>query len=82
MWGRSSTHTFKSYLPTKWSADTDRAMERSSETAVAMTAAMVCVKVLKLKQRTSGMDAKEQARLTGFDVQFEGPDALPYNSLD
>ena len=33
--------TFKSYRPTRWSADTDRAIERSSETDVAMTVATV-----------------------------------------
>ena len=38
---RRSTHTPRSYFPTKWSADTDRAIERSSETAVAMTAATI-----------------------------------------
>jgi hypothetical protein len=52
MWGRRRTRTFKSYLPIKWSADTDRAIERSGETADAMTAATIVwkKKVLKLEK--------------------------------
>jgi hypothetical protein len=53
MWRRRSTPTSKSYLPTKWSADTDRAIERSSETAVAMTAATIG------KVKKQRMDFKE-----------------------
>jgi hypothetical protein len=34
-------HTFRSYRPTRWSAETDRAIERSNAIAVAMTAAGV-----------------------------------------
>ena len=65
-----------SYRPTRWSADTDRATELSSETAIAMTCRMQwCFSDLHCA--VLGVHA-----LTGFDMQLARPEAFPADAFD
>jgi hypothetical protein len=67
--------TFRLYRPTRWSAETERAIERSNESAVAMTAVA-----------ETSSDKRVGATIvhgrTGFDVEFERPNAFPPDAFD
>ena len=67
--------TFRSYRPTRWSAETERAIERSSEVAVAMTA-------VAEKPSEARAGAPIVHGRTGFDVEFERPNAFPPDAFD
>jgi len=65
--GAGKARTFRSYRPTRWSADTDRAIERSGDTAVAMTAAAIA-QMCKVKSGRGQVMCP--GKVTGFDVEF------------